>query len=51
MTTFIQTAYQSALLEIKRLTEIEDYSPTTLLYLIDTEAGKALRAAGILGSR
>jgi hypothetical protein len=51
MSTFHQTAYLNALREIKRLAEIEDFSPTTLIYLIDTEAHKALTLGGVLGSR
>jgi hypothetical protein len=43
MSSFHQTAYLNALREIKRLAEIEDFSPTTLIYLIDSEAAKALR--------
>jgi hypothetical protein len=50
MSTFLQTAYQNSLHEIKRLAELEDFSPATLIYLIDTEAHKAL-TLGVLGSR
>jgi hypothetical protein len=45
MSSFHQTAYLNALREIKRLAEIEDFSPTTLVYLIDTEAARALAVA------
>jgi hypothetical protein len=51
MSSFLQTAYQNSLREIKRLAETEEFSPETLLYMIDTEAHKALTAGGLLGSR
>jgi hypothetical protein len=51
MSAFIQTAYRNSLLEIKRLAEMEDFCPTTLIYLIDSEAHKALTLGGVLGSR
>jgi hypothetical protein len=43
MNNFLQTAYRNTLLEIKRLAETEEFCPTTLIYLIETEATKALR--------
>lgn len=48
MSSFHQTAYLNALREIKRLAEIEDFSPTTLIYLIDQQAHSALRLAQVL---
>jgi hypothetical protein len=43
MNTFLQTSYRNTLLDIKRLAETEEFSPSTLLYLIETAASTALR--------
>jgi hypothetical protein len=42
MSSFHQTVYRTALLDIKRIAEHEELNPSTLVYLIDQAARAAL---------
>jgi len=45
MHTFLQTVYRNALIDIKRIAEDEELTPSTLIYLIDQAAHAALAVA------
>jgi hypothetical protein len=47
MHTFLQTVYRNALVDIKRIAETEELSPSTLLYLIDQAAMAALAVPAV----